>query len=127
MDAAIYNPAQQRERRVAWRPQPGPQQALLACPIEDVFFGGGRGGGKTHGLLGDWLAHAGRYGKEARGVFLRRSYPEIEEVERQAGELFPLTGARLNVGKRTWMWDNGATLRMRYLQREEDALAFQGH
>jgi len=115
------------DRRVAWRPQPGPQQAMLACPVEDIFYGGARGGGKTDGLLGDWLAHAGRYGKEARGVFFRRTYPEIEEVERRAAVIFPLTGARLNVGKRTWIWDSGASLRMRYLQREEDAAHYQGH
>ena len=115
------------ERHVAWRPQPGPQQALLACPVEDVFYGGARGGGKTDGLLGDWLAHAGRYGEDARGIFFRRTYPEIEEVERRAGELFPLTGGVLNVQRRTWVWDNGATLRMRYLQRDQDASRYQGH
>lgn len=30
---------------IAWAPQPGPQTALLLCPVEDVFFGGARGGG----------------------------------------------------------------------------------
>ena len=112
---------------IAWSPQPGPQTALLACPVEDVFFGGARGGGKTSGLLGDWLAHAGRYGKNTRGIFFRRTYPELEEVDRQAAALFPLTGASLNVQRRTWVWPNLATLRMRYLSRDSDADNFQGH
>lgn len=124
MDATVQR---QPAARVAWRPQPGPQWFLLSCPVEDVFFGGSRGGGKTDGLLGDWLGHAGRYGKNARGIFLRRTYPEIEEVERRASELFPPTRAQLNVAKRTWAWENGATLRMRYLQREDDADHLQGH
>lgn len=127
MGAAVSTSDHGSERRVAWKPQPGPQQALLACPVEDVFFGGARGGGKSDGLLGDWLAHAGRYGQSARGIFFRRTYPEIEEIERRAGEIFPLTGATLNVVRRTWVWPNGATLRLRYLKRDQDAGHFQGH
>jgi hypothetical protein len=26
-----------------WRPQAGPQKALVDCPVEGVFFGGSRG------------------------------------------------------------------------------------
>ena len=40
--------------RSRWEPQPGPQTALLACPVFEVFFGGARGGGKTDGMLGEW-------------------------------------------------------------------------
>lgn len=112
---------------VIWRPQPGPQTALLACPVEDVFYGGARGGGKTDGLLGDWLAHAGRYGAGARGIFFRRSYPELEEVERRARELFTPLGAREIAQKHTWFFTNGASLKMRYLERDKDAGKYQGH
>lgn len=31
---------------VIWRPQEGPQTALLECPTFEVFYGGARGGGK---------------------------------------------------------------------------------
>jgi hypothetical protein len=30
----------------AWRPQAGPQKALVECPLKEIFFGGTRGGGK---------------------------------------------------------------------------------
>ena len=40
--------------RWAWRPQEGPQQALVRCPVKEIFFGGTRGGGKTDGVLGKW-------------------------------------------------------------------------
>ena len=30
-----------------WRPQEGPQYALVICPLKDIFFGGTRGGGKA--------------------------------------------------------------------------------
>jgi hypothetical protein len=38
----------------AWRPQAGPQHALVLCPAKEIFFGGTRGGGKTDGVLGKW-------------------------------------------------------------------------
>jgi hypothetical protein len=77
-------PAQQMH----WEPQPGPQEMLLACPMEDIGFGGARGGGKTAGMLGDFLFHSSQHGKHANGLFLRRSYPELDEVIRQADALF---------------------------------------
>jgi hypothetical protein len=40
--------------RWAWRPQAGPQKALVDCPLKEIFFGGTRGGGKTDGVLGKW-------------------------------------------------------------------------
>src|SRR5688572_21653263 len=72
------------ELQLHWEPQAGPQEMLLSCPIEDIGFGGARGGGKTAGMLGDFLCHESQYEKHARGLFLRRTYPELEEVIRQA-------------------------------------------
>src|SRR5262249_20537572 len=71
-------------RYVLWEPQPGPQEMLSACPLEDIAFGGARGGGKTAGMLGDFLIYESQHGKHAQGLFLRRSYPELDEVIRQA-------------------------------------------
>ena len=36
----------------AWRPQAGPQKALVDCPVKEIFFGGTRGGDKTDGAVG---------------------------------------------------------------------------
>ena len=33
-------------RPIIWSPQPGPQTYLLTCPVQDVLYGGARGGGK---------------------------------------------------------------------------------
>lgn len=114
--------------RVIWQPQPGPQSALLRCPIADVLFGGARGGGKTDALLGDFVAHASRYPKvPIRGVIFRRSMPELDEVQRRARELYPAIGAAWQAGPRQWRFPNGATLKMRWLEREQDADRYQGH
>jgi hypothetical protein len=41
---------------------------LLKCQVLEIFFGGARGGGKTDGVLGEFGAHASRYGKDAIGL-----------------------------------------------------------
>ena len=33
--------------RSSWRPQEGPQYALVICPLKEIFFGGTRGGGRA--------------------------------------------------------------------------------
>jgi hypothetical protein len=114
-------------RETIWAPQGRPQEALVACPIEDVFYGGARGGGKTDGLLGDFAVHAGRYGAHAKGILFRRTYPELEEVERRAREIFTPLGWIYNETKKTWTAPNGATLKLRYLLRDKDADNYQGH
>src|SRR5947209_16964266 len=94
-------------QQLHWEPQPGPQEMLLACPIEDIGFGGARGGGKTAGMLGDFLFHESQYGKHAHGLLLRRTYGELDEVVRQADRLF--TGWKKTVDEPTYKSPSGAT------------------
>jgi len=113
---------------VHWEPQLGPQTALLACPVEDVLFGGARGGGKTDGLLGDWLSHAEMWGSHARGVLFRRSYPELEEIAERAAYIFgPIAPGGWHGTSRTWTFPNGARVKFRHMDRDADAGKYQGH
>jgi hypothetical protein len=111
---------------IAWAPQPGPQTALLLCPVEDIFFGGARGGGKSDALLGDWLMHRHRHGKFAKGILFRRTYTELEELIQRSLVIYPATGAEYNKSEHTWYWPDGSILRMRYLEADEDAARYQG-
>ena len=113
--------------RLIFTPNPGPQTALLTCPIEEIFYGGARGGGKTYGFLGDWLCHAFTYGEHARGIFFRKTIDELEEVHRIAGILFRPLGAYYRSQKRTWFFPNRATLKLRFLERDTHADKYQGH
>src|SRR5262249_14349683 len=66
--------AARNDYAIAWSARGNPaQSALLECPIFEVFFGGARGGGKTDGMLGEWVRHAGLYGEHAIGLMLRRT------------------------------------------------------
>lgn len=88
---------------VAWSARGNPaQMALLKCPIFEVFFGGARGGGKTDGMLGEWVQHADRYGKNAIGLMLRRTRTElIETIERSRAIYSPL-GWTYNETEKMW-------------------------
>ncbi len=112
---------------VVWRPNPGPQTWLLQCPVEDILFGGARGGGKTDGLLGDWIQHSGRHGRHARGIIFRKTMPELEDLIERSKELYQPLGAVYHEQKKTWIFPNGARLRMRYLERDQDAARYKGH
>lgn len=112
---------------IIWRPQPGPQEALLSCPAEEIFFGGARGGGKTAGAIGAWLDHSGRYGAAAQGIFFRRRYKDLEGVYLQMVRFFRPLGALWNKTSATWTFPNGAILRLRHLWDERDADGYQGH
>jgi hypothetical protein len=113
---------------VHWEPQPGPQTSLLSCPVEDVLFGGARGGGKTDGLLGDWLSHEDLWGEHARGILFRRTYPELEEIQERASALFgPIAPGGWHGTSRTWRFRSGARLKFRHMDRDADADKYQGH
>ncbi len=112
---------------VNWSPQPGPQTALLTCPIEDILYGGARGGGKTDGFLGKWLMRSQVYGGKCKGLFVRRSMPELDEVIGRSQEIFTPLGALWKAQKSTWVMPNGAILRLRSLERDADAGKYQGH
>ena len=54
--------------KTAWQPQPGPQSILANCPVEEIFYGGARGGGKTDGMIGKNAIKASIYGQHQKGV-----------------------------------------------------------
>lgn len=115
------------ERRVVWSPQPGPQTVLCACPIQDVFYGGARGGGKSDGLLGDFIGHAAEYGDHAHGLLLRKTFPMLAQLIQRSLEIYQQLGWRFNHGDHVWTAPNGATLRFGYLDGEADAGNYIGH
>lgn len=108
--------------------QPLPKQFLaLSCPADIILFGGAVGGGKTEYLLADWVAHSSAYGQFAVGVIARRTRDELAEIQKRAWNYFPKLGAKWIAAKRTWVFQNGATLLMTYLKTDSDARRFGGH
>ncbi len=112
---------------IVWRPQAGPQTALLTCPVFEVFFGGARGGGKTDGMLGEWAVHADRYSKQAIGLMVRRTRTELQETFERARALFTPLGAQFTSVPMRCVMPGGARLTFAYLERDADAESYQGH
>lgn len=113
---------------IIWQPQQGPQVDLITCPVFEVFFGGARGGGKTDGMLGEWIAHADRYGDGAIGLMIRRERTQLIETIERSHQIFGrLEGWSWKEQEKMWRSDKGARLRFAYLERDADAEAYQGH
>lgn len=112
--------------RFIWRASPS-QRALIECPVFEVFFGGARGGGKTDGMLGDFVVHAEQYGEHAIGLMVRRTRTELIETIERSKVLYPSLGAIYHSQEGMWRFANGARLRFAYLERDSDADAYQGH
>jgi hypothetical protein len=112
---------------VAWEAQTGPQTALISCPVFEVFFGGARGGGKTDGVLGDFLEHADTYGEHAIGLMLRRQRTELVETIERSKAIYTPLGWKFHEQDKMWRAPDGARLRFAYLERDADAEAYQGH
>ena len=113
-----------------WKPQPGPQEkAIRASFVDELFYGGSRGGGKTDTLLGLWAAHVVECGQHARGIIFRRTYPELDEIIERSRQMYNgmFPGAEYKVGSHTWHFPNGAMLRLRHIETELDADHYQGH
>jgi len=114
------------EPEIIWRVGSRPQSKLISCPYNEIFFGGARGGGKTEGCLGEWLAHHSHCGKSARGMFVRHTLPQLEQVIERAEVLFDKI-ASYNAQKKMFTFHTGGTLKFRYLDGVKDAENYQGH
>jgi hypothetical protein len=110
-----------------WEPQPGPQSlAVSARFVTELLYGGARGGGKTSFLLGDYLQDI-EVGPGWKGILFRKSYPELEEIVSQAKEMYFQLGATWKVSDRTFSFPSGATLKLRHIDNDDDAMLYQGH
>ena len=115
---------------MSWTPQNGPQLDAIRAPfVDEIFFGGARGGGKTDFLLGDFAADVAEFSSAWRGILFRRNFPDLEEIEIRSREIYPsmFPGAEYRVGSRTWHFPNGSFLRFRHMENVGDADKYQGH
>jgi hypothetical protein len=95
--------------------------------VFEIFYGGARGGGKTDGVLGDWLVHADKHGSNAVGLMIRRERTQLIETIERSRQIYARLGAKLHEQDKMWRFPNGARLRFAYLEHDADAEAYQGH
>lgn len=114
-------------QQVVWSPIPGRQHQFVTCPIEDILFGGARGGAKTDGVLGKWLMQAHRYKHHARGLMLRPELTQLDDVIQRSREIYEPLGGEYKQQAKTWTHPDGWTLRFRYVANLSDAAKYLGH
>jgi len=116
---------------IPWRSQPGPQtDAIRRHLVTELFFGGAVGGGKSDYLLGDFAQDVPEaWGKWCHGILFRRTYGELEELVQRSQEIYPqwFPGVEWKVSDKSWVWPNGASLKMRYLEHSTDWMRYWGH
>lgn len=103
------------------------QAAFIACPCDDVAFGGARGGGKSDGVVGDWASHEDLYHEHAIGLALRRERTQLIELIERAKQILIPIGHKWHEQDKYFRGPNGGRLRFAYLENDSDADAYQGH
>ena len=109
-----------------WSPQSGPQDDLLTCPLQEIFFGGARGGGKTDGVLGKWAAKERIYKQNFNAIMFRRTAVSAEDAIERSREIYRPVGGRFNELKLRWRMPNGGRVSFAYLDTIADANVYQG-
>jgi hypothetical protein len=112
--------------KIVWRPQAGPQHALLDCSLAEVFFGGARGGGKTDGVLGKWAAKEEDYGPDFNAVMFRRTTTSSTDAIDRSRQIYGPLGGVFNESKLLWRMPNGGRIGFAYLDSVDDAQQYQG-
>lgn len=107
-------------------PQAGPQKALIDCPIEEILFGGARGGGKTMGVLIKAAIRQQRLGDAYNGIFFRQELTQADDLIEEARRVLGSIGARFKIAGTEFVFPAGGRLRFRPLRTVDDAAKYQG-
>jgi len=102
---------------------PHPPQALFLClnGVEEVFYGGAAGGGKSDALLMAALQYVDVPGYSA--LILRRTFADLTlpgAIMDRAWEWLSPTDAKSIAGGRTWKFPSGARLTFGHAQHHKD-------
>lgn len=100
---------------------------MIACPCFEAFFGGARGGGKTDGMLLEWVSHQDLHGGHCIGLMIRRERTQLLETIERSKEIYSQLGAKYHEQDKMWRFPNGSRLRFAYLERDADANNYIGH
>lgn len=91
-----------------------------------VFFGGAKGGGKSHGLRSIMLLRRFQY-PNSNGAIFRKTFPELDANHiRPLFQQFPELRQYWNESKKLLTLPNGSTLQCCYCSNEKDIDLYQG-
>jgi hypothetical protein len=123
-------------RRVVWTPQPR-QQMALACPVDELMYGGAKGGGKSDYLLAapfEQIVLADRKlqetGRKQRGraILFRKNLDDLDDLIQRSKELFneiDPDAEWFKIEKR-WVFRSGYRFEFRHLDGPDAHESYQG-
>lgn len=112
-----------------WRPNPGQQEKFLSLPdsIQEGFYGGALGGGKTEILLMLPIARGLYKHPRFNAIIFRRTFPEVEKsLVQKSKEYYPLVGGKYNDTYHRWSFPSGAVINFGYLDILDDVRRHDG-
>ncbi len=86
--------------------------------------GGASGGGKSEALI--WSAARFRDLPDYRGLILRRTFPQLQEIIDRCFKYYPQTGATYRATEHRWHWPSGATIKLGHMQHPNDRYNYLG-
>lgn len=116
---------------MAWRPHPGPQTEYSSRGEFEVLFGGSAGPGKTDCLVNLATRHTDKPGY--RGLLLRRTFPQLQEIMDRCWRYYPTIGGIYRATEKRWTFPGGDAARgekpfvqLGHMQHEDDKYNYQG-
>ncbi len=111
-----------------WSPQMGPQAMAIMSgeAIDELFYGGAAGGGKSDFLLADAVQDV-EQGSDWVGIIFRRHTTDMDELIHRSMEIYGPMGGEYKVGIRTWRFPGGAEIRLRHMDTDADFMKYMGH
>lgn len=106
----------------SWAPTQKQEKFLqLPFDVDEGGYGGALMAGKSDVLMMMPLVYGLYENPKYKGLFLRRTFPELEqEIIPRSAEFFPSSGAIYNIGRKRWEWKNGAMDVFGHLEHEKD-------
>lgn len=104
------------------------QELVMLCPINEILYGGSAGSGKSFCIIFSWLQHESLYGWKAKGLVLRKTNPELEDLIQEFKKVFSAlpNPPKWNETKRTFTHQSGSVLEMGYLDVDDDKYRYHG-
>ncbi len=104
------------------------QRLVMLCPCNEILYGGAAGAGKSFAIIFSWMQHQAIYGAKAKGLVIRKTMPELEDLIQEFQRVFSTLQfpPKWNETKKTFTHPDGAILELGYLDKESDKFRYHG-
>lgn len=104
---------------------PKQHQFINNDDVDELFFGGAAGGGKSEAILHFCLSRRMK-NPNSRGIIFRRKFPDLERtLIPRSHEFFLKVGAKYNGSKHFWKFKNGSVQEFGFCENENDVYNYQ--